>query len=62
MATSDQMGQHKRLAMGKPVNGLKMGGAVTVKTGMKDSPLTMAKRENGVPGFKAGGKVKGKGC
>ena len=56
---ANEMGQHKMLATGK----LKLaeGGAVPfLKSGKKDTPLEMAKRSNGVPGFKNGGKVKGK--
>lgn len=56
---ANEMGQHKMLATGK----LKFaeGGAVPfLKSGKKDTPLEMAKRSNGVPGFKNGGKVKGK--
>lgn len=29
-----------------------------LKTGIPDSPLENAKRNNGIPGFKAGGKTK----
>jgi len=55
MATS-QLGQHKRLAMGESV-GFAKGGPVLPPSGKKESPLTVAKRNNGIPGFKAGGKV-----
>lgn len=57
MATN-QTGQHKRLAMGEKV-GYAKGGPV-LPTGKKESPITVAKRNNGVPGFKSGGKVKDK--
>ena len=52
--------QHKQMAMGQKV-GMKAGGMVkpTVKTGMPDSPMEKAKRANGIPGFKKGGKA---GC
>lgn len=57
---------HKALAMGlKPA--FKSGGAVKkcaaggsmpfLKSGKKDSPLENAKRNNGIPGFKKGGKT-----
>ena len=52
--------QHKRMAMGEKVSGMKAGGAVR-KTGMAMNPVEKAKRANGVPGMKMGGKVK-KGC
>lgn len=52
--------QHKRLAMGEKVSGMKNGGPVR-KTGIPDSPLETVKRKNSVPGMKSGGKV-GKGC
>ncbi len=59
---SEAIGQHKRMAMGKTV-GFKSGGLVPstsfLKSGKKDSPLETAKRNNGIPGFKAGGKA---GC
>ncbi len=51
--------QHKRMAMGEKV-GMKKGGSV--KTGIPDSPMEKVKRQNGIPGMKSGGKVKGKGC
>lgn len=59
--------QHKRMAMGEAV-GLAKGGAVprmkgvmpTIK-GQPMNPLTKAKMNNGVPGYKDGGKVKA-GC
>ena len=42
---------------------LKAGGSVPfLKSGKKDSPLETAKRNNGIPGYKAGGKVKSKKC
>lgn len=52
--------QHKQMAMGiKPA--FKSGGAVPfLKSGKPDSPLELAKRSNGVPGFKKGGSTKGK--
>ena len=52
--------QHKALAMGlKPA--FKSGGGVPfLKSGKKDSPLEVAKRANGIPGFKKGGSSKGK--
>lgn len=68
---ADAINQHKKLAMGKPV-GFAKGGAVGAKSltpkgvmpaikGQPMSPLTKAKMNNGIPGFKSGGKVK-KGC
>ena len=47
--------QHKLLAMGKPI---KMARGGLLKTGIKDSPLENAKRNNGIVGLKKGGKVK----
>ena len=59
---SEAIGQHKRLAMGKSNVGFKSGGSTGfLKSGKKDSPLELAKRANGIPGFKSGGKAK-KGC
>lgn len=57
--------QHKRLACGDTVKGYKQGGKVnvgqpiTVRAMIKlpASPLTMARRNNGVRGMKTGGKV-----
>lgn len=49
--------QHKRLAMGQ---GYKKGGSVqapkNLKTGIPDTPIEKAKRANGVPGMKNGGR------
>jgi hypothetical protein len=36
-------------------------GSTNLKTGIKDSPLTVAKMNNGIPGMKKGGKAGGKG-
>ena len=36
---------------------LKIGGPVLLKTGIPDSPMEKAKRDNGVPGMKKGGKA-----
>ena len=62
---SEAIGQHKRMAMGKTNVGFKSGGLVPssqfLKSGKKDSPLETAKRANGIPGFKKGGKT-GCGC
>lgn len=33
-------------------------GARTMRTGIPDSPVELARRSNGVPGFKRGGGVK----
>lgn len=52
--------QHKQIAMGRKA--YKTGGLVIaaakpyLKTGKHDSPLETAKRNNGIPGFKKGGK------
>ena len=36
------------------------GGSIPfLKSGKKDSPLEIAKRSNGIPGFKKGGSSKG---
>jgi hypothetical protein len=71
MAQSNSgISQHKQLAMGK---GFARGGAVAMtspaappmgihrQAGLPMSPLTKAKMNNGVPGFKKGGSSK-KGC
>lgn len=64
--------QHKLMAMGKGskspadagVSKVKTefakGGSTgkLLKTGTPDSPLENAKRNNGIPGFKSGGKIK----
>jgi hypothetical protein len=40
-----------------------LGGRVPfLKSGKKDSPLELAKRTNGIPGFKKGGVMPMKGC
>lgn len=57
--------QHKRIACGDTVKGYKSGGRVEVGQPMtvrsmvdlKASPLTNARRNNGVRGMKDGGKV-----
>lgn len=56
---------HKRLACGDTVKGWAQGGRVNVGQPMtvrslvdlKASPLTIARRNNGVRGMKGGGKV-----
>lgn len=73
MDSNNQMSQHKRMAMGEKV-GFKSGGTVSgsgpgpgpsagkmrpLKTGTPMPPQTVAKQQNGIPGFKKGGK-KGK--
>lgn len=67
--SSKQISQHKRMAMGQDTvhtssaSKFAKGGSVGVpnlKTGIPDTPITDAKRANGVPGFCGGGKVKGK--
>lgn len=58
MKSSKEVPQHKRMAMGEGKVGFKSGGAVSSplrSTGMPQSPLTAAKRRNGVPGMKGGG-------
>jgi hypothetical protein len=49
--------QHKRLAAGDTVKGYAKGGSVTggAQVG-KGSPLTQARRNNGIKGMKDGGK------
>lgn len=58
-SNSKAIPQHKRLAAGEKV-GFKKGGLVgassgLLKSGKPTSPLTDAKRANGVPGYKKGG-------
>lgn len=69
--SSNQIPQHKRMAMGKGMASSPKGGTFAkggsvdkalLKTGMPTSPLTDAKRANGIPGIKAGGKVGKAGC
>jgi len=43
------------MAMGQKVTGMKAGGAVK-------NPVVQAKKENGIPKYKAGGAIKGKKC
>ena len=51
--------QHKRLAMGDTVKGYAKGGVIgTDRMHLPTSPLTDAKRANGVPGMCDGGKMK----
>lgn len=64
---------HKQNAMGKKV-GFAGGGMVPqarsvmpalpvrARAAVPMSPLEVAKRNNGIPGFKKGGSAKGKGC
>lgn len=61
---------HKRLAMGDTVKGYARGGSIgmpvrnplnnaaTNRKGLPLSPITAAKRENGVRGMRCGGKPK----
>lgn len=51
--------QDKRNAMGKLSGNFKHGGLVPSgrKTGIPDTPLEKAKRDNGIKGLKSGGKV-----
>lgn len=67
--SNKQISQHKRMAMGQDADHssrsakFAKGGSVGVpnlKTGIPDTPITDAKRANGVPGFRGGGKAKGK--
>lgn len=59
--------QHKRMAMGEKVSGMKKGGKVSApkmmnpapnmnKSGMPQSPITTQKATNGLPGMKKGGR------
>lgn len=57
--------QHKRMAMGQSVGfasggpvAKPKGGVMPAIKGQPMNPLTKAKMNNGIPGFKAGGKVK----
>lgn len=65
MATHNGIPQRKNLAMGNPLPKFADGGRVngntgarTMRTGIPDGPVEEARRANGVPGFKHGGKVK----
>lgn len=73
MASNDNLiPQHKLMAMGRGPKSPAAAGATgkhkemarggssgrLLKTGTPDSPLENAKRNNGIPGFKAGGKAK----
>lgn len=55
--------QHKRMAAGEKDVGFKKGGGVmpAIK-GQPMNPLTKAKMNNGIPGFKKGGPAKGCKC
>ncbi len=58
---SKNVSQHKRMAMGPQVTGMRNGGAVGEqprKTGVAMNPLTKSKMMNGVPGLKDGGSTK----
>ena len=52
---------HKRMAMGDTLKGYAKGGSIgmpAVKaTATRGSPLTAARRNNGVPGMKKGGST-----
>jgi hypothetical protein len=65
MGDKDYMPQHKRMAEGlgdsshaHPARVAKFanGGKVPLKTGIPTNPITDAKRANGIPGMKRGGK------
>lgn len=69
MSDSEQITQHKRMAMGQNIshgggggsNKFARGGGVGIrpsKSGIPTTPLTDAKRANGIPGLKKGGKAK----
>lgn len=50
--------QRKRLSMDEGIQKFKSGGSVVyLKSGKPDSPLETAKRNNGIPGFKKGGRA-----
>lgn len=60
--------QHKRMAMGQKVTGMKKGGSVTsprsmnpapTGKGVPQSPITTQKATNGLPGMKKGGSCSG---
>ena len=60
-SSQPQVSQHKRLAMGEKV-GFARGGSImptgrALKTGIPDTPLEDAKRANGIPGMKKGGRA-----
>ena len=65
MATSKNIPQHKRMAMGTdpergPSGKFAKGGSIpstNLKTGIPDSPLTKDKMANGIPGLKKGGRA-----
>lgn len=59
MSNSKLVPQHKQIAMGDKVNGMKKGGLVK---GLPGNAVTTAKRNNDIPAFKKGGMVKGKKC
>jgi hypothetical protein len=60
----DCVNQHKRMAMGQAPAGYARGGVVGAgpmvapPSGRPRSPLTNARRNNGVPGMKKGGCMK----
>lgn len=58
MSNDSKIPMHKRLAMGEKV-GFKKGGSLpmpkVVKGGVPNTPITNAKRANGLPGMKKGG-------
>jgi len=60
MSKNQAIPQHKRMAMGQKDIGFAKGGAVEtklLKTGIPTSPITDAKRANGIPGMKRGGRA-----
>ena len=62
MKQSDtKISEHKKMAMGMACGGMVRGSSapmVPKPTGKPNSPLTNARRNNGVPGMKGGGCVK----
>ena len=61
---NNQITQHKRMAMGQNVGHggstakFARGGIANLKSGIPTTPITDAKRANGIPGLKKGGKSK----
>lgn len=51
----EAISQHKQMAQGKPVGFAKGGGVMPPIKGQPMSPLTKAKKNNGIPGYKKGG-------
>lgn len=62
MAMGTKTAATKKMARGGAVKSARTTGIMPQIKGQPMDPLEKARRNNGIPGFKAGGKVKPCGC